>query len=129
MAGSDTPAPLATPTETIDTAVTATTSTNQTEPTEMPDSTSTPEPTATVAPTATPQPEPTPTTGAIGTGRSNPVPLGEVGQAGDWEIQVLEVVRGDDAYNRLIEANQFNDPAPQGMEYAVVNVRVKYNGS
>ena len=80
------------------------------------------------APTAI-LPAPTPTAGAVGSGRTNPIPLAETGQAGDWEIQVLEVVRGDDAYSRLLEANQFNEAAPSGMEYVLVNVRVKYNGT
>lgn len=118
-----------TSTESGDTESDATTATAETETTEIGDPTNAVNATATIAATSTPEPEPTPTTGPVGTGRSNPVPLGETGQAGDWEVQVLEVVRGDGAYNRLLEANQFNEPAPAGMEYVLVNVRVKYNGA
>ena len=92
----------------------------------------TPQATDTVAPTDTPEPtptaEPTPTPGRVGSGRSNPVPLGEVGQTDEWEVQVLEVLRGDLAWERILGANQFNDPAPEGYEYVLINVRVKYIG-
>lgn len=91
------------------------------------------EPTATLANEPTPTEEPEPTATAIseqvGTGRSNPVPLGQTATTDDWEIQVLEVVRGNDAMQRLIDANQFNDAPPPGMEYVLVNVRVKYLGN
>lgn len=79
-------------------------------------------------PTATPEPEPTATPGAVGSGRSNPLPLGETGETDEWEVQVLEVVRGEEAFHRLVEANQFNDPPLEGYEYVLVNLRVKYVG-
>lgn len=79
-------------------------------------------------PTETPLPEPTPTADRPGAGRSNPLPLGETGQTDEWEIQILEAIRGDDAWTRLQEANQFNSPPPEGQEHILLNVRVKYIG-
>lgn len=43
-------------------------------------------------------------------------------------MQVLEVIRGEEAWARILEANQFNDPAPEGHEYILINVRIKYIG-
>lgn len=60
-----------------------------------------------------------------GQSRSNPVPYKEVMALPDWEVQVLETVRGDAAWNRLYAANTFNDPAPEGMEYLLVRVRAR----
>jgi cell division septation protein DedD len=101
-------------------------------------STTTAAPTATVSmpatataeqPTAAPTRAPSATPEAQGSGRSNPVPLGDVGATKDWEVQVLDVVRGADALARLQEANQFNDAPPDGFEYALASVRVKYLGN
>lgn len=96
-----------------------------TEPTDVPD-----EPTSepTDVPASTPEPEPAEASGVPGSGRSNPLPRGETGQTDEWEVQILEVIRGADAYSRLVEANQFNEPAPTGYEYVLVNLRVKYIG-
>ncbi len=79
--------------------------------------------TATAGPTATPVP--------VGAGRSNPIPFGESGisQDGEWELQVLDVIRGEEAWNQVSAANQFNEPPPPGMEYVMMNVRVKYTGT
>src|SRR5690606_13232574 len=40
----------------------------------------------------------------------------------EWEISILEVVYGDEALNMVMEANQFNDPPEDGMEYIIVNI-------
>jgi serine/threonine protein kinase len=61
----------------------------------------------------------------VGQRRSDPVPYKEVIALPDWEVQVLETVRGDAAWNRLYDANTFNDPAPEGMEYLLVKVRAR----
>jgi hypothetical protein len=84
-------------------------------------------PTEAVA-TATSAPQPTAAPAETGKSRSNPVPFGETVASSDWEIQVLEVVRGEPAFARLLEVNQFNSPAPEGYEYVLVNTRVKYVG-
>lgn len=97
------------------------------------------EPTATETavpePTATPEPEPTatlePEPDLVGAGRSNPVPLGQPGTTanGEWQAQVNEVVRGEEAWQMVLDANQFNDPPAEGMEYVVVNMTMAYVGT
>lgn len=62
---------------------------------------------------------------AVGASRTNPFPAGELVSAPDWDIQVREIVRGDEAWNSLKEANQFNDPPGEGMEYILIKLYVK----
>jgi len=57
--------------------------------------------------------------------RGNPFPSSEIVAAPNWDIQVLEIVRGDAAWQAIQAANQFNDPAPEGMEYLLVKIHVK----
>ncbi|RIK38093.1 MAG: hypothetical protein DCC58_17120, partial [Chloroflexi bacterium] len=88
-----------------------------------------PAPTSTPRPIATATPVPSPTPPVVGQSRANPIPFGATGATSDWEVQVLEVVRGADALARLKDANQFNaDPLP-GMEYVLASIRVKYIGA
>jgi hypothetical protein len=54
--------------------------------------------------------------------------VGETVVSPAWQITVLEVVRGAEAAQRITEANQFNDPAPEGQEYLLARVRVQYLG-
>jgi len=66
--------------------------------------------------------------------RSNPYPIGEVAplvKGGDLEMEVslTQVLRGADAYAFVKQANQFNDPPLEGMEYIVVETLVRYTGS
>lgn len=83
------------------------------------------EPTATPAPTNTPEPTPTPTPLPIGLSRSNPYPRSELVAAPNWDIQVLDVIRGEEAWTMIQSANQFNDPAPEGMEYVLISIHAK----
>ncbi len=76
-------------------------------------------PTETAEPADTPLPEPS---GPLGMTRNNPYPTTELVQAPNWDIQVLQVVRGDEALQMVLDANQFNDPPPEGMEYVLVLV-------
>jgi len=92
-------------------------------PTKTPTVTPTKRPTPTPAPTATPTPVP------IGQSRSNPVPVGEVYQTPNWEMQVLEVKRGDAAWVDIQLANRYSDPPSKGMEYVLVKLRVKNIGA
>jgi hypothetical protein len=94
-------------------------------PTSTPQPTNTAAPTDTPAPTATPEPTQTPTPEPVGLSPSNPIPAGELVVAPGWEFQVLERVRGDEAWNRVLAANQFNDPPAEGAEYLMVRLRVK----
>lgn len=38
-------------------------------------------------------------------------------------IAPLEQIRGEEAYRILLDANQFNDPPPAGLEYMLIRVR------
>ena len=70
--------------------------------------------------------------------RSNPVPLGTAFQFEDtyydddsnrldavFELTVLDVIRGEEAYDILMSENQFNEPAPEGMEWAIISLEGK----
>jgi hypothetical protein len=100
-----------------------------TETTDDPalDATATPEPVDEPDPTATSEPEPSGPS-EVGLGRDNPVPLGDVIEAENWTLQVLDVLRGDDAYDRLLETNQFNSPPPEGHEFVLVSLSARYTG-
>lgn len=72
----------------------------------------------------------------VGT-RTNPVKVGEtliiegvtVTDLDDWEKQTVgdfnltlnKVTRGEEAYNMIKGYNQFNEPAPEGYEYALLD--------
>lgn len=70
-----------------------------------------------IPPTATPQP--------VGMSRSNPVPCSETVSVPNWDVQVVEVVRGDEAWLAIDAANMFNQPPPEGMEYLLVRLHVR----
>lgn len=68
--------------------------------------------------------------------RSNPVPLGETvefpvtandddGNSFDGVGSMVfnDVVRGEEAFNQLMEMNQFNEEAPEGYEWAIINTK------
>ncbi len=71
--------------------------------------------------------------------RSNPVPLGttvtfDTEYYGDSDtipanvsMTISNVMRGADAYNYLLNANQFNEAAPEGKEWVVFDVTLKLN--
>ena len=88
----------------------------------QPQLTTPPEPTNTPKPTSVP---PTPTPLPIGLNRSNPYAITELVSAPNWDVQVLETVRGDAAWQAIQSANQFNDPAPEGMEYLLAKIHAK----
>ena len=69
----------------------------------------------------------------IGT-RKNPVPVGQVlsgalSISGDplcsFDISIIDVVRGEDAWKMIEDANQFNDAPGDDEEYVLVKVRIK----
>lgn len=72
--------------------------------------------------------------------RSNPVPVGEWIEftdtyyeslenwdeiEGRFKLRITEVTRGDEAYEQLKKENQFNDPAPEGNEWIIVNFEIE----
>ena len=63
-----------------------------------------------------------PCEGISATARGEPAPFGEKVCAGCWEVQMLEVVRGADAWATLQLASDVNDPPEQGMEYVLVKL-------
>lgn len=74
----------------------------------------------------------------IGT-RSNPVPLGntatqefeffteDADYSGNRSITISNVMRGEEAYNYLMDANPYNEEAPEGMEWVMVDVEYVLN--
>lgn len=38
----------------------------------------------------------------------------------EYSIRIVEVIRGDEAWDRVYAANQFNDPPLKGMDYVLV---------
>ena len=90
--------------------------------TSQPAQPTSPPPENNLEPTAIP---PTPTLPPTGMSRSNPYPRSEVVSVPGWEVQVLEVIRGEQAWSLIQSANMFNKPAPEGMEYLLVKLRAK----
>lgn len=96
-------------------------------PTNSPTPSRTPPPT----PTRTPKPTQTPKGPQYGT-RSNPYYVGEravltYDTKRVFEIGLTEVVRGSEALDFIQRANQFNDPAPDDMEFVVAKVELYYH--
>ncbi len=87
-------------------------------------STTTPVPTTTAPPTTPP---------ALGT-RTNPAPIGYAlsTEFEDWDdkyeakLTVLEVIRGTDAWNLLIDANMFNSLPKEDHEYILAKIKFEY---
>ncbi len=79
------------------------------------------EPTNAPEPTDPPQPTAVPT---IGTSRSNPLTAADLIEAPNWNVEVLEVVRGEEAWSMLQTANQFNEPPADGMQYILARIKV-----
>lgn len=68
-------------------------------------------------------------TSPMGSTLDNPVPVDGILTTPDWEVQVLEVLRGDIVTETLNEVSSFNDPHEDpNMEYMLVRLRVKYLG-
>jgi len=65
----------------------------------------------------------------IGKRRDNPAKINDTLVTEAWEFRLVEAVRGDKAAEMVKEANQFNDPAPDGQEYILVRLQARYLGS
>jgi hypothetical protein len=76
-------------------------------------------------PSSTPAPPATPTPLPIGFSRNNPLPRTNLVTSPNWEVQVIEVRRGEQAWLDIQAANMFNEPAPAGMEYLLVKIHAK----
>jgi len=92
-----------------------------------------PSATATQTSTLTPTPTPTPTPTATplpGSSRLLPLSVGVQGaitQSGrTFEVTVLQIVRGETAWQMISDQNRFNDPPNEGHEYILFRVNVNY---
>lgn len=64
----------------------------------------------------------------LGISPDQPVPFGQTATGEDWQLMVLDVVKGDHAWEQILETNQFNDPPEAGMEYIMVKLNARYIG-
>jgi hypothetical protein len=64
----------------------------------------------------------------IGRSRANPVPMGEMAQAGPLEIQVLEALAGADAVAAILGASPMNSEPRDGTTFVAVNLKVRNAG-
>ncbi len=62
----------------------------------------------------------------LGRDRSNPALITETVTGEEWALSVKEVLRGEEAWQKLEAASPFNRRPPQGLEYILVNVHVRY---
>jgi hypothetical protein len=105
--------------------------TNTTVPTTVLENTATPTPTELPPPTETlvstnaPVPTNTPVASPPGMSRSNPFPASELASLPNWDVQVLEVIRGEEAWKAIQAANYENIAAYEGMEYVLIKLYVK----
>lgn len=96
--------------------------------------------TASATPVSTPAPTQTsasiirqriqmPTPAPVGQSRGNPVALGQPAAADDgFEITVLQVERGWEAWSTLAGYSTFNSEPEEGLEYLLIAVRIKLRG-
>ncbi|RRD60127.1 DUF4190 domain-containing protein [Leucobacter sp. OH1287] len=64
--------------------------------------------------------------GGVGTSRDNPVEIGTPLKTEDWTVVVNSV--NLDATEAVAAAEEYNDPAPDGQVYILVNMTVTYTG-
>lgn len=65
----------------------------------------------------------------LGASIDQPVPFGQAATGEDWQLVVLDVVKGDEAWAQILDTNQFNDPPEDGMAYIMVKLRARYIGT
>ena len=58
----------------------------------------------------------------------SPVEWGQKVATEFWVLRVLDVIRGEEAFEMILEANQFNRQPPEGKEYLMVYVEAAYFG-
>lgn len=72
-----------------------------------------------------------PPAGAVGYSRANPAPIGttltitkeDILETYTAKVTLLEVVRGDKAWEMVKQANLFNSPPPDGYEYLLARIK------
>jgi hypothetical protein len=55
-----------------------------------------------------------------------PAPFGETVITGDWEVTVLDVMRGEQVWQMVQAANEYNEPPAEGMEYLLAKIHLRY---
>lgn len=55
---------------------------------------------------------------------ASPLPMGETAVTEDWQVRVLEVIRGDDAFAEVKDTSPMNEPLEEGMEYILVRLNL-----
>lgn len=65
----------------------------------------------------------------IGADLHQPASVGQITISANWEAQLLQVVRGAEAWQRMVAANRFNKPPEEGFEFVLAQVRVRYIGT
>ena len=73
---------------------------------------------------------PTPTPLPPGRSRANPLSRDQLVTMPNWDLQLLdaELVRGEESWQMLREANFLNEPPDEGWEYLLIQVWVKSKG-
>jgi len=64
----------------------------------------------------------------VGTAPSQPAPLNAKVVTNEWEVSVLDVIKGKTAID-MVMANSYNLPPDDGMQYIVVKVYVRYRST
>ncbi|MCB8967212.1 MAG: hypothetical protein H6660_09995 [Ardenticatenaceae bacterium] len=64
----------------------------------------------------------------IGSSAAEPAIVGQTTTGTDWQITLVDLVRGEAAWQILYETNKFNDPPADGYEYLLAQLRVRYIG-
>ena len=73
----------------------------------------------TLQPTITTEPAQAP---SVGQSRQNPFTAHSVADLPSWQVAILEQIRGEPAETLVLNANMFNNPAPEGFEYLLLNL-------
>lgn len=60
-----------------------------------------------------------------GKSKEAPAKLGETIVGRNWEVSILEALRGEEALARVMEANPFNEEPEAGKEYVLVRLRAR----
>ncbi len=60
-----------------------------------------------------------------GLSRTDPLPFLETAVSPHWEVNIREILRGDEAWQIIQSVNPFNKPAGDGWEYLLLNLQIR----
>jgi hypothetical protein len=89
----------------------------------LPEATDLPEPTPTLVPTLVPTLAPTAV--PVGFSRAEPHKITDIVTNSTWNVQVLEMQRGEEAWIVLQSTSSNNQPAPEGFEFLSIKLKVE----